>query len=62
MAENNDFKQIQIKTEYCGSLTQDNDMTLLEIVSEILLKELEKLFKSIESNVNNSSNVSFKRV
>jgi len=57
MEENikNELKPVQIKTEYCGSLAQDNDMTILELICEILSKELDNLFNSIESNVKNYS-------
>jgi hypothetical protein len=53
-----EFQTIQIKTEYCGSFTQDNDMAILEIISELLVTELQNIFKSLEANVKNGSKVS----
>ena len=54
-----EFQAIQIKTEYCGSFTQDNDMAILEIISELLVAELQNMFKSLEANVKDGSKVSF---
>ena len=53
-----EFQAIQIKTEYCGSFTQDNDMAILEIISELLVAELKNIFKSLEANVKDGSKVS----
>jgi len=53
-----EFQAIQIKTEYCGSFTQDNDMAILEIISELLVAELKNIFKSLEANVKNGTKVS----
>ena len=35
--------QCSIKTEYCGSNYEEEDMMILEILSELVIKEMEKI-------------------
>ena len=38
---------IEVKTEYFGNMSQDDDMMVLEIIAEKLIKILEKSLDSI---------------
>ena len=46
---------LEVKTEYCGSFTQDDEMMLMEIISETLILEINELLQSI--SVHKSTNV-----
>ena len=39
--------QCTIKTEYCGSNYEEEDLMLLDIVSELVIKEMQKIKSSI---------------
>ena len=41
--KNQRVAQCSIKTEYCGSNYEEEDMMILEIVSELVMKEMEKI-------------------
>ena len=57
--------QCSIKTEYCGSNYEEKeDMMILEIVSELVMKEMEKiqsLINDYKSTVTSSYKYNFKK-